>query len=181
MLRQLFSPSQMRSGKGQGVRYAQLRKYDVANGDGIRVSLFVSGCTHACPGCFNALYQDFSYGEVWTADCTRRLISYLQDPMVSGLTLLGGEPMQNLELTQILREVKGEVRKPIWIYSGYRYEEILAAEGRLALLKECDVLVDGLFVAALRDLKLRFRGSSNQRIIDIRRSLDSGEICLLEY
>lgn len=158
------------------MRYAQIRPLEVANGEGIRVSLFVTGCTHRCPECFNEAYQDFNFGQEWTEETTAELIRYLKRPEISGLTLLGGEPMQNLELTEILREIKNQVQKSIWIYSGYTYEQILSNPARLALLSECDVLVDGLFVAALKDLRLRFRGSSNQRIIDIQSSLASGEV-----
>ena len=158
------------------MRYAQIRPLDVANGEGIRVSLFVTGFTHRCPECFNEAYQDFNFGQEWTEETTAELIRYLKRPEISGLTLLGGEPMQNLELTEILREIKNQVQKSIWIYSGYTFEQIVSNPERLALLRECDVLVDGLFVAALKDLRLRFRGSSNQRIIDISSSLASGEV-----
>lgn len=162
------------------MRYAQIRPFDVANGEGIRVSVFVTGCTHRCPGCFNEAYQDFDYGQEWTAETTRQLIRYLQSPAVSGLTLLGGEPMQNFELTEVLREVKQVVDKSIWVYSGYTYEEILAHPKRKAMLDECDVLVDGLFVEALKDLRLKFRGSSNQRLIDLRETRAKGKLVLLD-
>lgn len=154
------------------MRYGQIRKYDIANGEGIRTSIFVTGCSHKCPGCFNGDYQDFSNGSLWTDEETSLVIDYLKDPSVSGLTLLGGEPMQNLALTSIVREIKKEVDKNIWIYSGYTFEEILLDKNKLDLLKECDVLVDGLFVEELKDLKLAFRGSSNQRVIDIKKSLE---------
>ncbi|MDO5734110.1 MAG: anaerobic ribonucleoside-triphosphate reductase activating protein [Eubacteriales bacterium] len=157
------------------MRYAQIRPYDVANGEGIRVSIFVTGCTHRCPECFNEAYQDFNFGQEWTDETTQEVISYLERPEISGLTLLGGEPMQNLYLAEILRKLRARVDKSVWIYSGYTYEQIIEHPGRRALLEECDVLVDGLFVLALRDLKLRFRGSSNQRIIDIKESLRAGE------
>lgn len=162
------------------MKYAQLRKYDVANGEGIRSTIFVTGCTHGCKGCFNREYWDFTYGQDWDDEATRTIIDYLKDPAVSGLTLLGGEPMQNLELTDVLREIKKEVNKSIWVYSGYTYEAILKDPGRLELLKECDILVDGLFVEKLKNLKLKFRGSENQRIIDIKKSLESGETVLYD-
>ena len=154
------------------MRYGQIRKYDIANGEGIRTSIFVTGCSHKCPGCFNGDYQDFSHGKLWTEEETSLVIAYLKDPSVSGLTLLGGEPMQNLALTSVVKEIKKEVDKNIWIYSGYTFEEILIDKKKLDLLKECDVLVDGLFVEELKDLKLAFRGSSNQRVIDIKKSLE---------
>lgn len=162
------------------MKYAQIRKYDVANGEGIRSTIFVTGCTHGCKGCFNREYWDFTYGQDWDDEATQTIISYLKDPAVSGLTLLGGEPMQNLELTNVLREIKKEVNKNIWIYSGYTYEAIVSNPGRLELLKECDILVDGLFVEKLKNLKLKFRGSENQRIIDIKKSLDTETIVIYE-
>ena len=161
------------------MRYGQIRKYDVANGVGIRTSIFVTGCTHNCKDCFNRKYMDFNFGEVWTDETTNLVTEYLKDKNVAGLTLLGGEPMQNAkELLEIVRKIKSVIKKDIWIYSGYTFEEILEDEDRFELLKECDVLVDGRFVLELKDLKLKFRGSSNQRIIDIKNTLETGEITL---
>lgn len=150
--------------------YAQIRPFDVANGEGIRVSIFVTGCTHACPECFNECYQNFHYGQQWSDETTQEVITYLSNPNVAGLTLLGGEPMQNLWLTDVVRDIKKHINKNIWVYSGYTWEQIVSHSGRRKLLDECDVLVDGLFVVKLLDLRLKFRGSSNQRIIDIARS-----------
>lgn len=161
------------------MRYGQIRKYDVANGVGIRTSIFVTGCTHNCKFCFNQKYMDFNYGELWTEETTNLVIEYLSDPNVVGLTLLGGEPMQNArELTEIVKKIKSKINKNIWVYSGYTFEEIITDDDRFDLLKECDVLVDGRFNYELKDLKLKFRGSSNQRIIDINETLESGEIKL---
>lgn len=160
------------------MRYGQIRQYDIANGRGIRVSIFVTGCTHHCPDCFNEEYQDFKAGELWTQEETGLVIKYLKDPNVDGLTLLGGEPMQNLELVSIIREIKEQVDKPIWIYSGYTFEQIIADSKKLELLKEGQVLVDGLFQKDLKDLKLKFRGSSNQRIIDIQKSIEENRVVL---
>lgn len=160
------------------MRYGQIRQYDIANGRGIRVSIFVTGCTHHCPDCFNEEYQDFKAGELWTQEETGLVIKYLKDPNVDGLTLLGGEPMQNLELVSIIREIKEQVDKPVWIYSGYTFEQIIADSKKLELLKEGQVLVDGLFQKDLKDLKLKFRGSSNQRIIDIQKSIEENRVVL---
>lgn len=160
------------------MNYAQIRKYDVANGTGIRTVIFVTGCTHNCRNCFNKDYQDFNYGEVWTDAETEKVIEYLEDDNVSGLTLLGGEPMQNLDLIEVLKSVRARVNKPIWVYSGYTYEEILENKKRTELLELCDVLIDGRFVEELKDLKLKFRGSSNQRIIDVKKSLEQGKVVL---
>lgn len=163
------------------MNFAQIRKYDVANGPGIRTTIFVTGCTHNCHNCFNEEYQDFNYGDTWTDKETEEVIRYLNLDEVKGLTLLGGEPFQNeVDLLQVIRDIKKEVQKDIWIFSGYSYEEILKDQDKKKLLEECDVLVDGRFVEALKDLKLRFRGSSNQRIIDIQKSLDENKVVLFD-
>ncbi|MDO5026425.1 MAG: anaerobic ribonucleoside-triphosphate reductase activating protein [Tissierellia bacterium] len=163
------------------MRYGQIRKYDIANGLGIRTSIFVTGCTHHCYDCFNQEYQDFSAGDLWTPEETKKVIGYLKDSNVEGLSLLGGEPMQNLQLIDIIMDIKKEVDKPTWIYSGYTLEQILQDPKKKDLLELCDVLVDGLFVNELKDLKLKFRGSSNQRIIDIKKTLDQDKLVLYEF
>lgn len=163
------------------MNFAQIRKYDVANGPGIRTTIFVTGCTHKCHNCFNEDYQDFDFGDPWTQKETDEVIEDLKLDEVRGLTILGGEPFQNeVDLLEVLRDIKKEVQKDIWIFSGYTYEEILKDEDKKKLLEECDVLVDGRFVEALKDLSLRFRGSSNQRIIDIKNSLESNEVVLFD-
>ena len=163
------------------MNFAQIRKYDVANGPGIRTTIFVTGCTHKCHNCFNEEYQDFDFGDPWTQKETDEVIEFLKLDEVKGLTILGGEPFQNeVDLLQVLRDIKKEVQKDIWIFSGYTYEEILKDEDKKKLLEECDVLVDGRFVEALKDLSLRFRGSSNQRIIDVQKSLESNEVVLFD-
>lgn len=163
------------------MNFAQIRKYDVANGPGIRTTIFVTGCTHKCHNCFNEEYQDFDFGDPWTPKETDEVIEDLKLDEVKGLTILGGEPFQNeVDLLQVLRDIKKEVQKDIWIFSGYTYEEILKDEDKKKLLEECDVLVDGRFVEALKDLSLRFRGSSNQRIIDVKKSLEANEVVLFD-
>lgn len=163
------------------MNFAQIRKYDVANGPGIRTTIFVTGCTHKCHNCFNEEYQDFDFGDPWTPKETDEVIEDLKLDEVKGLTILGGEPFQNeVDLLQVLRDIKKEVQKDIWIFSGYTYEEILKDQDKKKLLEECDVLVDGRFVEALKDLSLRFRGSSNQRIIDVQKSLESNEVVLFD-
>lgn len=163
------------------MNFAQIRKYDVANGPGIRTTIFVTGCTHKCHNCFNEEYQDFDFGDPWTQKETDEVIKDLKLDEVKGLTILGGEPFQNeVDLLEVLRDIKKEVQKDIWIFSGYTYEEILKDENKKKLLGECDVLVDGRFVEALKDLSLRFRGSSNQRIIDVQKSLESNEVVLFD-
>lgn len=163
------------------MNFAQIRKYDVANGPGIRTTIFVTGCTHKCHNCFNEEYQDFDFGDPWTPKETDEVIEDLKLDEVKGLTILGGEPFQNeVDLLQVLRDIKKEVQKEIWIFSGYTYEEILKDKDKKKLLEECDVLVDGRFVEALKDLSLRFRGSSNQRIIDVKKSLEANEVVLFD-
>ncbi|MDU5324504.1 MAG: anaerobic ribonucleoside-triphosphate reductase activating protein [Peptoniphilus harei] len=163
------------------MNFAQIRKYDVANGPGIRTTIFVTGCTHKCHNCFNEEYQNFNFGCPWTPKETDEVIKDLKLDEVKGLTILGGEPFQNeVDLLQVIHDIKKEVQKEIWIFSGYTYEEILKDDDKKKLLKECDVLVDGRFVEALKDLSLRFRGSSNQRIIDIKKSLEANKVVLFD-
>lgn len=162
------------------MNYAQIRKYDIANGPGIRTSIFVTGCSINCKNCFNKEYQNPNFGKVWTDQTTNEVISYLKRDEVSGLTILGGEPFESAhELTDIVRVIKTQVNKEIWIYSGYRFENLIANKIQENLLKEIDVLVDGPFIESKKDLKLRFRGSSNQRIIDVKNSLINNDIVLL--
>lgn len=162
------------------MRYGQIRKYDVANGPGIRTSIFVTGCSLNCKNCFNKDYQDPNFGSLWTDEETKEVITYLKRDEVSGLTILGGEPFENVDgLVDLIINIKKEVSKPIWIYSGYSYENLIKNENTKKLLELADVLVDGPFIEEQKDLKLRFRGSANQRIIDVKPSLLSNQICLL--
>lgn len=159
--------------------YAQMRKYDIANGLGIRATLFVSGCRHKCSGCFNEAYQDFEYGTLWDEEAEATFMSYVKDKNVHGVSILGGEPMQqDNHLQELLKRIKEETGKHIWIYSGNTYEQILQDTHKKEILQYCDVLVDGPFIEALKDLKLKFRGSSNQRIIDVQASLRAGAVIL---
>lgn len=170
--------------------FATIKPTDVANGSGVRVSLFVSGCTHYCKGCFNAEAWDFHYGEAYTEDTQERILSYLDHSYIAGLSLLGGEPMHPDNQKGILQLVEAVRRrfpdKTIWCYTGYDFEtDILGSmidripETRRIL--EClDVLVDGKFIEEKKDLKLRFKGSSNQRIIKVPESLKAGSVILWE-
>lgn len=156
------------------MKVAQFRPYDIANGEGVRCSLFVSGCRHHCPGCFNGEYQDFDYGQEWDENWEEIVYGQLRRPEIQGLTLLGGEPMEHAAaLSSILRRLQARLReegieKDFWVYSGDTYEQILKSKEKKSLLDCCDVLVDGLFVEALQDPSLAFRGSSNQRLIHLR-------------
>ena len=156
------------------MNYAQIRPFDVANGEGIRVTIFLTGCNFNCKGCFNKEYQDFNYGKVWKEETTREVITYLKNENTVGITLLGGEPMEHAkELLPIIKEIRTYMREEqdIWIYSGYTLEQIKRDKEKLDLLLECDIIVDGLYKEELKDLTLRFRGSSNQRIINIKEGI----------
>lgn len=170
--------------------YGEIKKCDIANGEGVRVSLFVSGCTHHCPGCFNQDTWDFTYGEEYTEDTEQEIIEALKPDYINGLSLLGGEPFEprNQEiLVRLLRKVKNLYpEKDIWCYSGYLFDRELQKESRARceytdeMLSMLDVLVDGRFVESLKDIRLAFRGSSNQRVIDVKKSLGCGEVVLWE-
>lgn len=156
------------------MNYAQIRPFDVANGEGIRVTIFLTGCNFNCKGCFNKEYQDFNYGKVWKEETTSEVITYLKNENTVGITLLGGEPMEHAkELLPIIKEIRTYMREEqdIWIYSGYTLEQIKRDKEKLDLLLECDIIVDGLYKEELKDLTLRFRGSSNQRIINIKEGI----------
>ena len=170
------------------MNYATIKNNDIANGPGVRVSLFVSGCTHRCPGCFNEVAWDFAYGEPFTQQTIDDLIKMLSANHIKGLTLLGGEPFEpqnQPEVLNLLRQVKDTLpEKSIWAYSGYIFEKDILA-GRLGpkeiteeLISYVDVLVDGPFVQSKKNLSLRFRGSENQRLIDVKASLQAGETIL---
>ncbi len=172
------------------MHYATIKFCDIANGPGVRTSLFVSGCTHRCRNCFNAVAWDFSYGEVFDEAAEVRIIASM-NPFIRGLSLLGGEPMEPENqgaLLAFLRRFRAQCPdKDIWCYSGYTWEQLTGAEpsrGRApetdALLGLFDVLVDGEFVQELHDITLRFRGSSNQRLIDVKRTLAAGKVTLWE-
>lgn len=161
----------------------QLVKYNnIGNGIGVRTSLFVTGCSHGCKGCFNQSIANKNTGEPFTDDVKTAILQSLEPSYIAGLSLLGGEPMMAYnapELTTLAREAKELYPdKNIWVYSGFTYEQIIADPVKFELLKECDVLVDGKFVQDLHSPLLRFRGSSNQRVIDVKKSLESDTITL---
>lgn len=170
------------------MNYAAIKNCDIANGPGVRVSLFVSGCTHRCKGCFNEVAWDFDYGEPFTQETIDHILDMLKPDHVRGLTVLGGEPFepQNQEpVLALLRQIKARYpEKSIWAFSGYLFDKDILS-GRLGpweitreYLNYLDVLVDGPFVLEKKDLTLRFRGSSNQRIIDVPASLAKGDVVL---
>lgn len=167
------------------MNYADIKRVDVANGPGIRVSLFVSGCTHRCEGCFNEEAWDFAYGAPFGPEQVDEILALMDKSYIRGLSLLGGEPFDPRNQEPVLELVRTVRRrfpeKDLWCYSGYLFEDLAAGKvGQYsrALLEELDVLVDGPFILAQKDLGLRFRGSRNQRIIRAARSLEKNEIVL---
>ena len=172
------------------MNYADIKRVDVANGPGVRVSLFVSGCNHHCYNCFNKETWDFNYGNVFTEQTRKKILEYLEPDHIKGLSLLGGEPLEEANQEGILplvREVKQKYpKKDIWCYTGFLFDEDVL--GRMwnenphtkELFSYIDVLVDGKYVEELKSLNLKFRGSSNQRIIKVQESLVAGEIILHE-
>ena len=167
------------------MNYATIKNCDIANGPGVRVSLFVSGCTHRCPGCFNEVAWDFDYGEPFTEQTIETILAMLRPNYIRGLTLLGGEPFEPQNqgsVVELLRRIKKEMpQKSIWAFSGYLFDRDILS-GRLGDTSEylgyLDVLVDGPFVESKKNLSLRFRGSENQRLIDVPASLEKGSIVL---
>ena len=170
------------------MNYGEIKNFDIANGEGVRVSLFVSGCTHRCENCFNKETWDFSFGKPFTSETEDKIIKELAPDYISGLSLLGGdpfEPQNQKALLPFLKRVRKEYPgKTIWCYTGYLFDKELLKESRARceatdeMLSLIDVLVDGEFVQKLYDISLQFKGSSNQRIIDVQKSLSSGEVVL---
>ena len=167
------------------MNYGEIKKYDIADGEGVRVSLFVSGCTHHCKGCFNAETWDFNFGKPFTQDTENELLEALEPAYITGLTLLGGEPFEPANqqaLLPFIRKFKEMFPgKTIWCYTGYTLETDLLSESRARceytdeMLSYIDVLVDGEFVQDLKDIRLIFRGSSNQRVLRLQETLEKGE------
>ena len=167
------------------MNYSQLITCDTANGEGIRTSLFVSGCTNHCPGCFNQEAQDFNYGKLYTQDTENILLDCIKQPYISGLSILGGDPLcqddMGLITLNFLAHKVHSLGKTVWLWTGFKWEDFNFTNNfslQSLLLSACDVVVDGPFIEAEKDLSLAFRGSRNQRIIDVRETLGKGEIIL---
>ena len=167
--------------------YGEIKKVDIANGTGVRVSLFVSGCTHRCKGCFNPDTWSFTFGKEYTEQTENDIIEALKPSYIEGLSLLGGEPFEpenQKVLVNLLKRIRQELpEKNIWCYSGYTFEELTGkkesrafTDTTLEMLSLIDTLVDGEFVEELKDISLQFRGSSNQRIIDVKESLKTNSV-----
>ena len=170
------------------MNYAEIKPFDIANGPGVRVSVFVSGCIHRCKGCFNEVAWDFNYGKPFTNETVEYILRLLQPDYIKGLTVLGGEPFDpknQLYVLELIRAVKEKYpNKTIWCFTGYVFDKDIVTYkiGTKALLtnllKYIDVLVDGPFIESQKNLSLQFRGSENQRLIDIKRSLYYNKIIL---
>lgn len=170
------------------MNYGTIKKNDIANGEGVRVSLFVSGCTHHCRNCFNEEAWDFRFGRPFTGETQQEILKALEPGYINGLTLLGGEPFEpenQRALLPFLRRVRERFpEKDIWCYTGYLFDVQLLAQSRARcectdeMLRLIDVLVDGRFVEEEKDISLAFKGSANQRIIDVKRSLDEGRVVI---
>ena len=172
------------------MNYATIKWVDIANGEGVRVSLFVSGCTHGCKNCFNKIAWDFAYGEPFTPEIEEQIIEALSSDYIAGLSLLGGEPLEpqnQAALYPFLKKVRERVpNKSIWMYTGFTFNErtgeLVETHKNTPVTKDVialtDVLVDGPFVEELKDIRLKFRGSSNQRVIDVQKSLQT-KTCVL--
>lgn len=173
------------------MNYAEIKYCDVANGPGVRTSLFVSGCSHHCPGCFNEIAWDFNYGKPFTQDTIDSIIESLKPDYIQGLTLLGGEPFEYnnqkglLPLVRQVREVLPQ--KDIWCFTGFLFDKDIIEnmckkwKETNELLSYIDVLVDGRFVEELKNLNLKFKGSENQRTILVNESLKSGNVILYDF
>ncbi|MBQ9790604.1 MAG: anaerobic ribonucleoside-triphosphate reductase activating protein [Clostridia bacterium] len=169
--------------------YGNIKSADIANGPGVRVTLFVSGCTHHCKNCFNPETWNFEYGKPFTAETEEQIIKLLEANYIEGLTLLGGEPMEpsnQKALLPFVKKVKEKLpNKTVWCYTGFVFDKDLISGGRAhtpdtdELLSLVDVLVDGPFVESLKNLMLKFRGSSNQRLIDMAKTRETGQVVTL--
>lgn len=172
------------------MNYGNIKFYDIANGEGIRTSLFVSGCTNHCQGCFNKEAQDFNYGQLYTPETEQTILKQISKPYVAGLSILGGDPLcQNNAGLTCLIELTNAVHdsgKTVWLWTGFVWEDFDHIKMTLnkalikALLYNCDVVVDGPFIQAKKDLTLAFRGSSNQRIIDVPKTIQTGKVVLYD-
>lgn len=165
------------------MNYAEIRKFDVSNGPNVRTTLFVSGCTNNCKGCFNKDLQDFNYGTPWSKEIEEEFIGYVKNNNILGVNILGGEPMEQTkdnDLVNLLNRIKNETNKPIWLWSGFLFEDIIKDNKKKEILELVDVLIDGRFILEMRDISLKYRGSSNQRVIDVKKSLVNNEVALID-
>ena len=164
------------------MRYAQIRNMDISNGENLGVSLFVQGCRFHCKNCFNPETWDFNSGKEWTLDVKNKFFKLIDRPYIKRVSILGGEPLANenvVDVCNLITEIKDKFpNKNIWLYTGYELENAFNNPLRKKTIEMCDVLVDGRYIDELRDLTLRFRGSNNQRVINIKKSLKENKIVL---
>lgn len=168
------------------MKFASIQKFDTANGNDIGVALYVQGCSHHCYNCFNPETWDFNGGKEFTYETYQELTKILKRPQIKRFSILGGEPFDSIngnndDIVAMMIALKAEGflnDKKVWIYSGYTYEEIINDKSKLNLLKLCDILIDGPYIDSERDLTLAFKGSANQRIIDIHKSEEGNKIVL---
>ena len=165
------------------MNYSGIKRFDISNGPGIRMSLYVSGCTHHCKGCFNPTTWNFNAGDEWTQEVEDKFIEDCKDDKITGVSILGGEPLQQDVNTmfKLLYRLKTEVKKPIWLWTGYSFDDLPLSV--VPLITLIDVLVDGQFEIDKKDLNLKYCGSTNQRVIDMKETLkvmEQGEIVLYE-
>lgn len=164
------------------MKYSDIKYYDVVNGIGVRVSIFVSGCSHHCEHCFNKKTWNESYGEEFDINVENNIFQYISkyNNVIKGISILGGDPTysKNIKpLSDFIDRFKNKFpNKDIWIWSGYTWESILKDKDMYELISKCDVLIDGVFVEKLKNIKLKFRGSSNQRVIDVKKSIANNKI-----
>ena len=165
------------------MRYADIRDFDISNGENIGISLFVQGCHFHCPNCFNKETWDFNGGQEWNYKTEERFIDLAKRDYIKRISILGGEPLADENVNDILLLIIN-IRdtfynsKKIWLYTGYKYEDIVASYIRFNIIKRCDVLVDGLFIDSLKDMRLKWKGSSNQRVIDIKETINNNRMIL---
>ncbi len=173
------------------MNYGEIKPYDIANGLGVRVSIFVSGCKNHCQNCFNQITWDFNYGQEFNQETLNQLIKLLEPSYIAGLSILGGEPLEpenQAGILDLIKQIKTIYpKKTIWLYSGFTYEELTnfipsrAATPLITdILSLIDVLVDGRFIEELKDISLQFRGSTNQRLIDVKKTLQTNRVITLE-
>lgn len=166
------------------MNYGNIKFYDIANGEGIRTSLFVSGCTNHCQGCFNEEAQDFNYGQLYTSETEQTILEQISKPYIAGLSILGGDPLcqtveDKLDLLSLITKTRS-LHKTTWLWTGFTWEEAITNVMNRGIFTLCDVVVDGPFIEAQKDLTLAFRGSSNQRVIDVQKTLAQNKIILYE-
>lgn len=169
------------------MRYAQIRKMDISNGEGIGVALFVQGCHFHCYNCFNPETWDFNGGKEWTDEIADKFLDLADKPQIKRISILGGEPLaeENMEsILNLLHKIRSRFgySKKVWLYTGYKWEELLTHDNaitRLSIVQLCDVLIDGRYIDELKNYKLKWCGSSNQRVIDVKKSLINNKTIVL--